>query len=412
MRVFLFKSGGLGDEYGIGSYIKSVCNASGRHPLPVTFIVVELNMTSSIEPIKITKRKNITFCKIPVTYNGISTYADALFPSAIYATLCDLFSLDEKDIFHFNSSMLFPLAKKILEELDPMIVYTVHFLIWKSVYQNNQAAFLKEFRQKEHKDKLISIHYEKDICKISKRVICMNSETSDYLKGVYRIPKGQILMLPNGLPENGDYTAGEPVSVIKERLGLTGKKIVLYVGRIHVEKGVFDLISVFKEIVADVKGVKLVIVGDGAISQAISLCNGIWSDVLFTGYIKDRKQLMEFYKIADLMVLPSYHEQSSFTFLEAIQNKKPLILSSIPAFEKMDERACRKVSFIKKRGVDQSVINRKQLQKEIRLLLADRKGANRLAEHAFRTFKEEFNLDILYDELVRKGYKAGFAEGM
>jgi len=44
---------------------------------------------------------------------------------------------------------------------------------------------------------------------------------------------------------------------------------------------------------------------------------------------------MEFYKIADLMVLPSYHEQSSFTFLEAIQNKKPLILSSIPAFEKI-----------------------------------------------------------------------------
>ena len=400
MRIFLFKTGGLGDNYGLGSYINGIVDAAKVNSEKFEFIVIEFNLTSKIENIKSIKRNNITVCKIPVAYHSINMYSDSLFPSSICTVLQDRYNLTRNDIFHFNSSMHYLLAKKIQEETGGAIIYTVHILLWKTIYKN-EDQFLNEYKNKVHKNKLIAIHNEKDICKISKSIICMNSETKEYLSNVYKVNNNKIKKIPNGLLiKENDPRLERPLDLVKSELGFANDKIILFVGRIDPEKGVFDLIKAFRKVVSRCKGIRLIVVGDGAISQALTLCKGIWSKVLFTGYVNDKLQLLDLYRVADLMVLPSYHEQSSFTFLEAIKNKKPLIISDIPAFEKLDSNSCIKIGFVEDKKNDTKVINNRQLEKAMVKLITKPELAESLAQQAFMTFETEFNLHSLFKSLI------------
>ncbi|OKS86400.1 glycosyltransferase family 4 protein [Mucilaginibacter polytrichastri] len=84
-------------------------------------------------------------------------------------------------------------------------------------------------------------------------------------------------------------------------------KILLFVGRVIKQKGIFDVIKAFPQIKQQ-HDVKLIIVGDGTELESIQQLTielGITNQVIFTGFIPEQ-DVIPFYANSDILVFPTY----------------------------------------------------------------------------------------------------------
>ncbi len=108
------------------------------------------------------------------------------------------------------------------------------------------------------------------------------------------------------------------------------QKIVLYVGRLSVQKGIDNLIKAFKIVSEKYEDVLLYIIGEGSelpnlINLSIKL--GLADKVIFLGRVPDQ-EMEVFYSIANIFVMPSVSEPFGIVALEAIASNVPTIVST------------------------------------------------------------------------------------
>lgn len=125
------------------------------------------------------------------------------------------------------------------------------------------------------------------------------------------------------LPEHGTFRKTVP--------GLTPEtKIVLYLGRLHQQKGIDRLINAFAQIRFQEKAM-LVIVGpdDGELTRLEALVAqlGLRDDVLFTGPRYERDKLAALVD-ADVLVYPGYSEIFGLVPFEALMCGTPVIVAN------------------------------------------------------------------------------------
>jgi glycosyltransferase involved in cell wall biosynthesis len=139
------------------------------------------------------------------------------------------------------------------------------------------------------------------------------------------------IMEKYGVPEwkiNVIYNAVETSEFSGERTTFgTGEKIVLFLGRLAMQKGPDHFLRAAKKVLEKEKNVRFLIVGTGhmlpqLIDETIEL--GIADKVTFTGY---QDSILECYKMADLYVMPSISEPFGITALEAMASGVPVIVS-------------------------------------------------------------------------------------
>jgi glycosyltransferase involved in cell wall biosynthesis len=114
------------------------------------------------------------------------------------------------------------------------------------------------------------------------------------------------------------------VDVIKK-----DEKVVLFLGRITMQKGPEYFLRAAKKVLEVVDNVKFVMAGSGdmmyrMVELAAEL--GIGHKVLFTGFLRG-EEVRKIYKIADLFVMPSVSEPFGLVPLEALDNEVPVIIS-------------------------------------------------------------------------------------
>jgi glycosyltransferase involved in cell wall biosynthesis len=107
------------------------------------------------------------------------------------------------------------------------------------------------------------------------------------------------------------------------------EKIVLFLGRITMQKGPEYFLMAAKKVLEVVENVKFVMAGSGdmmdrAVEMAAGL--GIGNKVLFTGFLRG-EDVQKIYKMADLYVMPSVSEPFGIAPLEALDNDVPVIIS-------------------------------------------------------------------------------------
>jgi len=107
---------------------------------------------------------------------------------------------------------------------------------------------------------------------------------------------------------------------------------LLYLARLDRAKGIYELIYCVKNLLNMNYNVSLVVVGDGMedlelkrLVKELNLSNYI----LFEGAITDKKRIAEYYKKADLFVLPSYHEGFPRTLYEAMIFGTPIVTTFV-----------------------------------------------------------------------------------
>lgn len=140
-----------------------------------------------------------------------------------------------------------------------------------------------------------------------------------------------VATIPNGISLEG-FQDLPPRSAFFERFGdLSGKRIILFLGRIHPQKGLDVLAKAFGEIARVRDDVCLVVAGPnegGYRSQVETILrpSGALSRTVFTGMLRGADKLAA-YSVADIFVLPSYSEGFSMAILEALAAGIPVVIS-------------------------------------------------------------------------------------
>ncbi len=141
--------------------------------------------------------------------------------------------------------------------------------------------------------------------------------------------KKPITVIHNGLRLGGGDVDTKMQQTFKKRWGL-GERVVLYVGRLSVEKNLNALVKAFSIASGEDATAQLLIVGDGPVKQdlqrqAVQL--GIENRVIFTGEIPHDQLLKAgIYELAYIFATCSVSEVQPMSVLEAMAGGLPVIM--------------------------------------------------------------------------------------
>ncbi|MFQ5867724.1 MAG: glycosyltransferase family 4 protein [bacterium] len=132
------------------------------------------------------------------------------------------------------------------------------------------------------------------------------------------------------------FVSKDPIK-LKENYNIRTKYILLFVGRLVEKKGIEYLIDAMKIVTKKLFDLKLLIIGSGNLEKKLkNKVNklNLSSYVSFLG-IKKHDELIDYYNICDLLILPSIFDKYGHTetlgmvILEAMSCGKPVIASNI-----------------------------------------------------------------------------------
>jgi len=170
-------------------------------------------------------------------------------------------------------------------------------------------------------------------------VIAVSNFTKDKVVYHYGVNPDKVHVVHNSIDFNeaSDNKAPE----IRQH-----KKIVLFLGRITLQKGPDYFLSAAKKALAIDPNILFIIAGSGdmeryVIEKAAEL--SISDKVLFAGFLKG-DDVEKAYKMADLYIMPSVSEPFGLTALEAIKCNTPVIISKQSGVSEVVQH-CLKVDF-------------------------------------------------------------------
>jgi len=154
------------------------------------------------------------------------------------------------------------------------------------------------------------------------RVIAVSRLTKSIVHRRYGVPENKIDVVYNGVDQD-NVQPQQGMAIERD------EKIVLFLGRITMQKGPEYFIRAAKRVLEKDDKVKFVVAGSGdlavkMIEEAATL--GIGHKVLFTGFLRGR-DVDRVFRMADCYVMPSVSEPFGIAPLEAMRNDVPVIVS-------------------------------------------------------------------------------------
>jgi glycosyltransferase involved in cell wall biosynthesis len=150
-------------------------------------------------------------------------------------------------------------------------------------------------------------------------VVAVSERLKDQLVKLYGVPADKIVVIHNAI----DKSRFDSHKISKR------SKVVLYVGRLSLQKGIDNLIHAFKIVSEHDKDALLYIVGEGPEMKhliELSIDLGLSDKVIFFGRVSE-EDMENFYSLASVFVMPSVSEPFGITALEAVASKTPTIVS-------------------------------------------------------------------------------------
>ena len=161
------------------------------------------------------------------------------------------------------------------------------------------------------------------------RVLAASSREVPWLLG-HGVPESRVRVLPTPLPDES-FEPGDPSWARSE----VGPRFLLYLGRLHEEKGVDDLLEAFAALPADTR---LAFAGpdggrlDGLRRRARDLA--VESRVAFLGRVTEA-QKRSLLAACTALVLPSAYEAQGLAALEAWAQGRPVVVTRVGALAEL-----------------------------------------------------------------------------
>lgn len=244
--------------------------------------------------------------------------------------------------------------------------------------------------------KLYDLEWGYKILKDAIKVIALTETEAEQYKKM-GVDENKIEIIPNGL-DLSQYQKLPPKGSFKKKYGIEdNRKIVLYLARIHQNKGPDILVKAFAQLKknVDLNNVVLVLAGpdDGFLSTVKSLIAqvGLNKNILITGPVSEEDKIAA-YVDADIYVLPSRYEPFGITILEAYACGIPVVA---PRIEGPKELVVDGVT-----GILFDPCNVKHLGHTIAVLLND-KRAREMGLRAKRYVEENYSIEKVVDKLEK-----------
>lgn len=179
--------------------------------------------------------------------------------------------------------------------------------------------------------KKLLIGIEKLTGRLAKRVVCVSNSVIDKsIKLNLNKPVKNILLNKgtcNGINLNRMLPLLRKDQKLLEQLGIAvNDRVIGYVGRLVNDKGINELVEAWRLITLQYNNVKLLLVGPfeerDSISEATKEIMNTTDTIIHTGLIND---VVPYYNVMDVFILPSYREGFPTVVLEASAMRLPVI---------------------------------------------------------------------------------------
>ncbi len=173
---------------------------------------------------------------------------------------------------------------------------------------------------------------EAEVMASADRIIAFSAHERDAMARLYGADANKVSLVPCGV----DLSVFRPLdqASVRDRLGLNGEKIILYVGRIEPLKGLDLLVETAAQI--DIgESVRMIVVGadaNGGVEldrvKQLAKERDLEDQIDFVGQV-DHTELPLYYNAADVCVVPSYYESFGLVALESMACGTPVVATRV-----------------------------------------------------------------------------------
>ncbi len=212
-------------------------------------------------------------------------------------------------------------GQALAQELDLPHVLTFHTL--GLIKMQSRAGELEPVERQQ---------VERDLMASAQRIVAFSSHEYDAMVRLYGADASRIMLAPCGV----DLALFRPLEkeAVRERLGLNGEKVFLYVGRLEPLKGL-DLLLHTAVHLETCEKIRVLVVGGGAgeeqeVTRLRRLAKTLkLEDVFdFVGRV-EQEDLPLYYNAADVCVVPSYYESFGLAALESMACGTPVVAARV-----------------------------------------------------------------------------------
>jgi glycosyltransferase involved in cell wall biosynthesis len=236
----------------------------------------------------------------PSIYHEVHLYAEKV---------VDLAEREVFDLIHAHDWMTFPAGVALAAHSGRPLVVQVHST---------------EFdRSGEHVNQYV-YDIERHGMHAASKIVAVSNYTRNIILSRYGVPPEKVEVVYNGVEQNG-----VPEAFARNTWPTQTDKVVLFLGRITMQKGPEYFLYAAKKVLEKIDNVKFVMAGDGdMLYRMIELAAelGIGPHVLFTRFLRG-DDVHKAYRMADLYVMPSVSEPFGIAPLEALQHDVPVLMS-------------------------------------------------------------------------------------
>jgi len=225
----------------------------------------------------------------------------------------------QPDIVHLHTAMLWHVAHSIQERTSKRLVFHIH------------SVDHAEYELGEEPNPWLAHNTAQDAAiEAADHLIALSQSERELLAHYYPTARDRIRVVGNGIDESPSARQ----AARKERR--TESPIVFYCGRLVVRKGIHELLAAIPQVLERSPRTRLVLAGGpplltgDEVKQQWLPCdlNPYCSHVHFTGWLAPH-QVAEWYRIADVLIVPSRYEPFGMVILEGMLYGLPIAASNV-----------------------------------------------------------------------------------
>lgn len=413
IRYFIINNASRASNYGVGTYLKQLLSClSSLSDVQISMI----DMDADTKEYTIKKDESgYTHYVIPRAY-GAAKYD--IYCRGVFYFLAQQIKIKSGEtlIFYFNFYHHYNIATR-LKAFFPKskIVLAIHYFSWCFDLKGNVRKFknyiLREPVSKgnltnachyycgdnneqsynSYKGTIEAYNTERKFMQLADSVIALSERTANTIENDYHIGRNKIRVILNGLEEDESLNEKNVVN--------GNQKNILFVGRLDEIKGVHYLIKAFKRLYKDDQSLHLWLVGDGDFSGHLADAQDVWEAITFTGRT-DKTYTEQLYNKAYIGVLPSFHEQCSYTAIEMAMHGIPLVGTDSTGLYEMLKYTPENIVHIDEESFDEDTFV-VELSKKIQHLLDDNAYHCQSSQLMRQTYLENYTIDLMRANYIK-----------
>lgn len=390
-RVFFVDESNTSRHNGIGTFRDTLM--SGLYTECRSMNLISLN--SDCREIKVERRAFGLEFRVPYVDHGRWRYNGIPVASALRLYISDdcdnVFILNHSPCSAFITAMRqsFPMSK---------FVFVIHDQGWCTQLSGDSRRLKMIVSGQDSNPVTDYFKEELNIYSLVDAVVCLSPSTLELLIDVYGLAPDKCRIIVNGIAPPASRTRDR--GAVRDRLGISqDEKLIVFSGRPTYMKGTEILLKALGRLRKSGLRFRCAVIGSmAAIRDFEREIAPVASSMIFTGHIP-RKDVQDWYSVADLGVIPSYTEQCSYTALEMMRSGVPMVVSDGNGLR--DMFTDRKNAFVAKISRNNSIYARNLSNAIVTAFSAtpDVIGKmTRINRHLIRT---QYSLGRMYDSYIK-----------